>query len=60
MVVQVNGKLRDKVEVSPEISEADAVALTLALPKVSEALAGREPQRVVARPPRLVNIVVSP
>ena len=60
MVVQVNGKLRDKVEVSPEISEADAVALTLALPKVSEALAGREPQRVVARPPRLVNVVVSP
>ena len=30
----------------------------LALPKVSEALAGREPQRVVARPPRLVNVVV--
>jgi leucyl-tRNA synthetase len=60
MVVQVNGKLRDKVEVSPEITEADAVALTLALPKVSEALAGREPQRVVARPPRLVNVVVSP
>jgi leucyl-tRNA synthetase len=60
MVVQVNGKLRDKVEVSPEITEADAVALTLALPKVSEALAGREPQRVVARPPRLVNVVVQP
>jgi leucyl-tRNA synthetase len=58
MVVQVNGKLRDKVEVSPEISEAEAVAVALALPKVIEALSGQEPARVVARPPRLVNVVV--
>jgi len=58
MVVQVNGKLRDKVEVNPEIPEDEAVAVALALPKVTEALAGREPQRVVARPPRLVNVVV--
>jgi leucyl-tRNA synthetase len=58
MVVQVNGKLRDKVEVDPEITEAEAVAVALASPKVIEALAGREPQRVIARPPRLVNVVV--
>jgi leucyl-tRNA synthetase len=58
MVVQVNGKLRDKVEVDPEITEDEAVAVALALPKVIEGLAGREPRRVVARPPRLVNIVV--
>jgi leucyl-tRNA synthetase len=58
LVVQVNGKLRDKVEVDPEITEAEAVAVALALPKVIETLAGREPQRVIARPPRLVNVVV--
>ena len=58
MVVQVNGKVRAKVEVSPDMAEAEAVALALALPKVIEALAGAEPTRVVARPPRLVNIVV--
>jgi leucyl-tRNA synthetase len=58
MVVQVNGKLRDKVEVNPEITEAEAVDVALALPKVTEALADREPQRVIARPPRLVNVVV--
>jgi leucyl-tRNA synthetase len=58
MVVQLNGKLRDKVEVNPEITEAEAVAVALALPKVTEALSGREPQRVIARPPRLVNVVV--
>ena len=58
MVVQVNGKLRDKLEVSPEITEADAQLAALASPKVVESLAGRTPQRVVVRPPRLVNIVV--
>ena len=58
MVVQVNGKLRDKLEVSPEIAEGDAELAALASPKVVEALAGRTPQRVVVRPPRLVNVVV--
>jgi leucyl-tRNA synthetase len=58
MVVQVNGKLRDKIEVSPDISEADAEQAALASPKVVEALGGRDPKRVIVRPPRLVNVVV--
>jgi leucyl-tRNA synthetase len=58
MVVQVNGKLRDKLEVDPDISEADAEKAALALPKVIEALGGSAPKRVIVRPPRLVNVVV--
>jgi len=58
MVVQVNGKVRDKAEVAPSITEDEAVRLALALDKVVDALAGAEPSRIVARPPRLVNIVV--
>ena len=58
MVVQVNGKLRDRLEVSPEITEAQAEQAALASPNVVEALAGQEPKRVVVRPPRLVNVVV--
>jgi leucyl-tRNA synthetase len=58
MVVQVNGKVREKLEVSPEITEADAELAALASSKVVESLAGRTPQRVVVRPPRLVNVVV--
>ncbi len=58
MVVQVNGKLRDKVDVDAAISEEDAAAVALGLEKVAAALDGRAPQRVVVRPPRLVNIVV--
>jgi len=57
MVVQVNGKVRDRIEVDAGISEADAHAAALASAKVSEALKGATPTRVVSRPPRLVNVV---
>jgi leucyl-tRNA synthetase len=60
MVVQVNGKVRDRLEVSPSVTEAEATALALGAPKVAEALAaaGGAPKKVVARPPKLVNVVV--
>ena len=58
MVVQVNGKVRDRIEVDAGISEADAEAAALASAKVIEALNGAAPKRVVSRPPRLVNVVV--
>ena len=58
MVVQVNGKVRDRIEVTPDLSEAEAERLALASPPVVEALAGGMPKRVIARPPKLVNIVL--
>ena len=58
MVVQVNGKVRDRIEVALDVTEEAAVALAVASPRVAEALGGGEPRRVVARPPRLVNVVV--
>ncbi|HEY3810957.1 MAG TPA: class I tRNA ligase family protein, partial [Acidimicrobiales bacterium] len=58
MVVQVNGKVRDRVDVDAGIGESDAAAVALALPKVVAELAGRTPAKVIARPPRLVNVVV--
>ena len=58
MVIQVNGKVRAKVEVAPDLSEEAAEALSLEQPSVVVALAGAAPSRVVARPPRLVNIIV--
>ncbi len=58
LVVQVNGKVRDRLEVDAGISEADAIALALAAPKVAEQLGGAEPKKVIARPPKLVNVVV--
>ena len=58
MVIQVNGKVRDRVDVDAGISEADAQDIALASAKVTEALKGATPMRVVSRPPRLVNVVV--
>ncbi|HVC66831.1 MAG TPA: leucine--tRNA ligase [Acidimicrobiales bacterium] len=57
MVVQVNGKVRDRIEVAPDVSEAEAEGLALASAPVVEALGGRAPKRIVARPPKLVNVV---
>ncbi|MDE3222274.1 MAG: leucine--tRNA ligase, partial [Acidobacteriota bacterium] len=58
MVVQVNGKVRARLDVSPEISEDEALRLALADEDVQRALDGASVQRVVARPPRLVNVIV--
>ncbi|MEU0518987.1 leucine--tRNA ligase [Streptosporangium sp. NPDC006007] len=55
-VVQVAGKVRDRLEVSPEISEADLEALALASEKVGVFLSG-PPRKVIVRAPKLVNIV---
>jgi leucyl-tRNA synthetase len=57
MVVQVNGKVKARLEVAPSISEADATTAALADAVIVEALEGAAPTRVVARPPRLVNII---
>jgi leucyl-tRNA synthetase len=56
-VVQVAGKVRDKLEVAPDISEDDLRALALASPKVVDLLAGKEPRTVIVRAPKLVNVV---
>lgn len=57
LVVQVNGKVRDRIEVDPAIDAEAAEKLALASPKVLDALAGRAPSRVIVRPPNLVNVV---
>ena len=58
-VVQVNGKVRDRLEVSPDITEDELRDLAMAAPGVARALAAQEVKRVVVRPPKLVNIVAA-
>ena len=57
-VVQVAGKVRAKVSVDPEISEADLQAKVLAEPAVVKLLDGREPKRIIVRAPKLVSLVL--
>jgi len=58
MIVQVNGKVRDRIDVATGIGEDEAVAAALASDKVVALLDGADPKKVIARPPKLVNVVV--
>jgi leucyl-tRNA synthetase len=55
--VQVSGKLRDRLDVSPDISAEDLEKLALASPNVVKNLEGRAIRTVIVRAPKLVNIV---
>jgi leucyl-tRNA synthetase len=56
-VVQIDGKVRDRLEVSPKIDPAELERLAGELPSVVKALGDREVATVIVRAPRLVNFV---
>jgi leucyl-tRNA synthetase len=56
-VVQVAGKVRDRLEVAASVGEEELRALALSSPAVARALDGRTVRTVVVRPPKLVNVV---
>ena len=57
-IVQINGKVKARIEVAPSISEEDLIASALAEAPIVKALGGAEPLKVIARAPKLVNVVV--
>ena len=59
-IVQVDGKVRDRIEVAPKISTDALEALARASVAVARATAGREIVNVIVRAPRLVNIATKP
>jgi len=56
-VVQVQGKVRDRLEVAPTIGQDELRDLALAAPGVQRALDGHAVRTVIVRPPTLVNVV---
>ncbi|NNH08254.1 leucine--tRNA ligase [Cellulomonas fimi] len=56
-VLQVQGKVRGRVEVRPDVADDELTALALADAGVQRALAGRDVRTVIVRAPRLVNVV---
>jgi leucyl-tRNA synthetase len=54
--VQVNGKVRARIEVAASSSEDEVRATALAA--VTEHLAGRDPRKVIIVPGRMVSVVV--
>lgn len=57
-VIQINGKLRDTFIAPIDITEQEAIRLTLAREKIQILLASRKPQKIIFVPRRLVNVVV--
>ncbi|MCY0871727.1 MAG: leucine--tRNA ligase [Acidithiobacillus caldus] len=59
LVVQVNGKLRERLDFPASADEAEIRSLTLAHPQVQKHMEGKELRRVIVVPGRLVNLVLS-
>ena len=58
LVIQVNGKVRDRVVVPAGISDEEAAERAVLSQQVQRYLDGRAPEKVILVPGRLVNIVV--
>ena len=59
LVVQVNGKVRDRVEVASDVTEEDAIAAAMASERIQEWMKTGQVRKVIARPPNLVNVVIT-
>jgi leucyl-tRNA synthetase len=59
IVVQVNGKLRDKMTVAADAPKEELEATALTLPRVLEFTTGKTVRKVIVVPGRLVNIVAN-
>ena len=57
-VIQINGKIKERILVSPSITDSELEAAALAHPTIATELAGASPKKVIARAPKLVNIVL--
>jgi leucyl-tRNA synthetase len=58
LIVQVNGKLRDRIMVPADVSEQDARSTALESEVIKKFLEGKTPRKVIVVPRRLVNIVI--
>jgi leucyl-tRNA synthetase len=58
LVIQVNGKVRDRLEVPAELPEAELIAQAKASPRVQAQLDGKEIRQAIVVPRKLVNFVV--
>ena len=58
MIVQVNGKVRDRIEVATDITPEEAEEQALGLERIQGWIGGHEVRKVIVRQPNLVNIVI--
>jgi len=59
IIIQVNGKLRDKMLMPKDATSEQIQAAALALPKIQDFIAGKEIKKVIVVPGKLVNVVIA-
>ncbi|OGZ19043.1 MAG: leucine--tRNA ligase [Candidatus Nealsonbacteria bacterium RBG_13_42_11] len=59
LIIQINGKVRDKIEVAADISEDEAQRLTISRENVKKWTQGKEIKKIIFVPNKLINIVVN-
>jgi leucyl-tRNA synthetase len=57
-IFQVNGKIKSRVDISPDTSDADLEKMAFADPAVIAELAGQTPKKIITKSPKFVNIVL--
>lgn len=57
-ILQVNGKIKDRIEVSPNVTKEDLEKLAVENPEIKAALTGVEVKKVITVTPKLVNFVI--
>ena len=58
VILQVNGKILDRIEVAPSISDSELEKLAMANEAIASAISGAQIKKVITRAPKLVNIVI--
>jgi leucyl-tRNA synthetase len=58
LIIQINGKVRDSMEVNSDISESEAREFAISSKKIDNWLAGKEIKKVIFVPNKLINIVI--
>jgi leucyl-tRNA synthetase len=57
-IFQINGKIKSRVDISPDTTDADLEKMAFADPSVISDLGGQTPKKVITKSPKFVNIVL--
>ncbi|NCO15571.1 MAG: hypothetical protein GW899_02380, partial [Parcubacteria group bacterium] len=58
LVIQINGRVRDKISVETDISQEEAEKIVFSREKIKNWLKGKKVKKIIFVPNRLINIVI--
>ena len=58
MILQINGKIKDRIEVAPNITKEELEKLARENAEINSAISGQDVKKVITVAPKLVNFVI--